>query len=360
LALPDFIIPRLEKLDSQPEVQKLLLGIKDYPGVQTFLWTGPEGTGKRTYALAWVRSLFCKEGLDCPGCATCKQVLNKTHSDLFWVHREHFWAEDDKEKSKTETTVKVIRRLTDKLNQAPLSAPYKVAIVPAADEMNEEAQNIFLKTLEEPPSNTFVVLLAEKSGNFISTVLSRCRPIRFPQVPFHRVEEILVKDQGWTREDAKKASLECRGNITLALRAADPVWMDFRQKVQEDWDRGLGGNEEDWLMLANEYDQWEPDILDDRERTATQRKSLVLQEAFSVVVGLWERRLLGEAPIPERLKGFPPIDVLKSVQRHQDLANETTLSLKMVMDHLFMELRDGLKRGGLAHHSVGESAVQII
>src|ERR1041385_8672579 len=83
-----FVVPRIEKLDSQPEAQKLLKGLLTNRGVQTFLWTGPEGSGKKTHALALVRTLFCQEGLRCVGCAVCRQVLNKTHPDLFWLERE--------------------------------------------------------------------------------------------------------------------------------------------------------------------------------------------------------------------------------------------------------------------------------
>lgn len=195
--MPEITVPRLEKLDSQPEIQKLLLGLLAKQGVQTFLWSGPEGCGKKTFALALVRSLFCREGPDCPGCVACKQVLNKTHPDLFWVHRDHFWGEDPDEKKKNEMTVKVALNLSEKLHRAPFSAPCKVAVVPEADKMNDQAQNVLLKTLEEPPEKTLIVLLADKTGDFLPTVLSRCRPIRFPAHSSAVVERLLTQEYGW-------------------------------------------------------------------------------------------------------------------------------------------------------------------
>jgi DNA polymerase III subunit delta' len=244
----EYTVPRLEKLNSQPEVQKLLKGLLDHPGVQTFLWVGPEGTGKKTYALALVRSLFCKEGVDCGGCANCRQVLAQTHPDLFWVHRDHFWTDVEEDKKKQGIVASTARRLEGKLNQAPLSAPCKVAVIPDADNLNEVAQDILLKTLEEPPAKSMVILLAEKTGDFRPTVLSRCRLVRFPALSTTTIEGILVKDYGWKKPAGLKAAEEANGNLALALKLGDENWAQFRDKVCSDFDKALQGPEEEWLL----------------------------------------------------------------------------------------------------------------
>jgi hypothetical protein len=356
--VPKFEIPRLEKLDSQPEVQKLLKGLLENQGVQTFLWTGPEGSGKKTYALALVRSLFCAEGPNCAGCATCKQILNKTHPDLYWVHREHFWSKDENDRKKNEIIVDVMRHLSEKLNRAPLSAPLKVAVIPNAEGMNDLAQNTFLKTLEEPPAKTLILLLAEKTGDFLPTVLSRCRQVRFPALPSATIEKLLVESHRWEKAEAHAAALEANGNMTLALKLGDEVWKEFRDKVCSDWDKALQGPDEEWLALSTEYDKWEPDFLDDRERTATQRKAEVLTAAFQVYLGLWSLRLSGEVKIPAKLSSLPPDVVLRCLQKHQDMV-PTHLNAKMILDHLFLELREGFKKGGLLNKSFMELSVQI-
>lgn len=356
--MPKFEIPRLEKLDSQPEVQKLLKGLLENQGVQTFLWTGPEGSGKKTYALALVRSLFCAEGPNCAGCATCKQVQNKTHPDLYWVHRDHFWSKDDDDRKKNEIIVDVMRHLSEKLNRAPLSAPLKVAVIPDAEGMNDLAQNTFLKTLEEPPAKTLIILLAEKTGDFLPTVLSRCRLVRFPALPVPTAEKLLAERHGWDKAEARVAAQEANGNMTLALKLGDPAWKEFRDKVCSDWDKALQGPDEDWLALSTEYDKWEPDFLDERERTATQRKAEVLKAAFQVYLGLWSRRLTGEVKVPTPLATLPPEKVLKCLQKHQDVVPQY-LNAKMVLDHLFLELREGFKKGELLDRSFMELSVQF-
>jgi hypothetical protein len=354
----DFIVPRLEKLNSQPEVQKLLKGLLDHPGVQTFLWTGPEGSGKKTYALALARSLFCKEGPDCPGCAACKQVLNKTHPDLFWVHRDHFWSDDPDDKKKQGIVVDVAKRLSEKLNRAPFSAPCKVAVILDAQDLNKDAQNVLLKTLEEPPASSLVILLAEKTGDFLPTVLSRCRLVRFPALSASKLETILVGNYGWKKPDAQKAALEANGNLTMALKLGDESWENFRDKVCSDMDGALLGPDEQWLTLVTEYEQWEPDFLGEVEMTATQRKAEVLSVALHVYLGLWSRRLLGEAQIPSKLTGLPADVVLKCLQKHQDII-PMNLGARMILDHLFLELREGLRTGELVDLSFMELSTQI-
>ena len=356
--MTDFIPPRLEKLDFQPDVQKLLLGLIARPGVTTLLWVGPEGTGKKTYALSLVRSLFCQQGTDCPGCAVCRQVLSKTHPDLFWVDREYFWTEEGRDAKSNVIPVEVIRRLTEKLSQAPFSAPLKVVVIPDAGNMQPPAQDKFLKTLEEPPAKTLIILLAEKKGDFLPTVLSRCRLIRFPAIPAGILERLLAETQGWEKGKAHQASQDANGSITQALKFENEDWKQFRDKVCADFDRGLQGPDGDWLEIASEYEKWEPDFLGQTEMTATQRKAAVLDAAFQVYMALWSRRLSGEVEIPRKLSTLPVDAVLKCLQKHQDIIPQF-LGPKMILDHLFLELREGFEKGVLENLSFMELSTKI-
>jgi hypothetical protein len=357
--MSDFAVPRLEQLTIQPDAEKLLKGFLASRSVQSFLWVGPEGSGKKTHALALTRSLFCQAGPDCPGCPTCRQVLSKNHPDLFWVHRDYFWTDKEDDKKKQGIVVSTAKRLAEKLNQAPLSAPMKVAVIPNADDLNKDAQDVLLKTLEEPPPNTLIILISEKPGEFLSTVLSRCRPIRFAALPDRIVENILIKNYGWQADLAHQAALESNGNLTLAMKLGNEIWSDFRKKVCEDFDKAIQGSDEIWLGLGNEYDKWEPDFLGDEEITASQRKDKVHQAALQFYINLWSRRFAGEEPIPTGLSRLPAEQVLRCLQKHQDMISTTNLGTKMIMDHLFLELKEGLKKGSVDDRSFMELSVQI-
>ncbi len=356
--MDDFVIPRLEQLDTQPEVERILLGLKEHPGVQTLLWIGPPGSGKKTHALALARSYFCLQGKDCGGCAACRQVLAKTHPDLFWVHREHFWSDEKEDRKKQGIIVNTAKLLSQKISRAPLAAACKIAVIPNAHEMNEDAQNVLLKTLEEPPAATYIILMTDKENALLPTILSRCRPIRFHPIPQGKIEEVLVKTRGWNPGEARKAAGEAEGNLTQALREADPDWVSFREKVKSDLDRVMAGPDGDWLALTTEYEQWEPDFLGDAILTATQRRAVVLKTALQIYLGFWRKRLNGEMDVPSCFSTLPPERVLACLQKHQDMV-ETNLSTRMILDHLFLELREGFQKGGLSDKSFIDLAVQI-
>ncbi len=356
--MPDFEPPKLEKLDTQPEAQRLLLSFLKEPSTRSFLWLGPQGSGKRTHALGLVRNLFCKVGPNCQGCPDCKQVLSKNHPDLFWVHRDHFWTDVSEDMKKQGIVVSTAKRLAEKLNQAAFSAPFKVAVIPDADQLNTEAQNVLLKTLEEPPADTIFILQAEKAGDFLPTVLSRCRLIRFHAIPVPKIERVLVETYEWKAAEAKKAALASGGSLTDALRMADPQWVAFQEKVCAEMDKALTAGDEAWLVLGSEYDSWEPEWLPETEMTATQRKGLVLRAVFQVYSNLWSRRLYGEEETPKVLSTLPADQVLRSLQKHRDIL-EQNLGVKMVLDHLFLEVREGLKKGTLNQASFMELSTQI-
>lgn len=358
-----FVTPRLEKLPVQPSVQKLLLGSLKERGSSTLLWVGPEGSGKRTHALALVRSLFCAQGPECPGCPSCKQVLAKTHPDLFWVHKAHFFADPedsdyDKEMKKQGITVKVAQHLSRKLNRAPFSAPRKVAVIPDAEDLNPDAQNVLLKTLEEPPSDSLIILLCRATGSFLPTVLSRCRMVRFPALPDPTVEALLAGPYGWKKEDAQRVAREAGGNLTQALRSLDPEWQEFREKVRSDLDRALQGSDLEWLSLSQEYEKWEPGILEEGEKTATQRKAELAFLVFQSYAGIWMARQAGTEPIPAGLSSLPPDLVLKALQVHQDLLS-TNLGMKMIMDRFFLHLRSVFAKGASPEKSLVETALGL-
>ncbi len=347
--MAEFMVPRLEGLTSQPEAKILLDKILAQKTVQSMLWTGPEGCGKKTYALGLARSLFCLEGPGCRGCAACKQVLNRTHPDFFWLIREE---------GKNEITVEAARELEKKLSNAPLSAPLKIAVVAEADRLNRDAQNAFLKTLEEPPAKTLVILLAERSASFLPTVLSRCRPVRFGGLGPAMVESILTKTYGWEKAMARQAADSCAGNLSLALKSADPAWAQFTAKVQVDFDRALTGGDGDWLQTALHYEQMEPEFFENEEWTAAQRKAEVAKAALRVYAGLWNRRLLASELIPPPLQTLAPEMVLRSLQKHLDII-PAYLSSRMVLDHLFVELRAGFKTGEIHFTSFADEITQI-
>jgi DNA polymerase III subunit delta' len=114
----------------------------------------------------------------CDQCRSCQKIEHGNHADVFWVRPES--------KLRQIRIRQIVRRenspprvLLDAVNLKPTESQYKVAVIVAADRMNEEAANAFLKTLEEPPPRSVLILLTTEPQRLLETILSRCLRLNF-------------------------------------------------------------------------------------------------------------------------------------------------------------------------------------
>ncbi|HYG23339.1 MAG TPA: hypothetical protein VEH04_11195 [Verrucomicrobiae bacterium] len=106
----------------------------------------------------------------CDQCVNCKKIQNGNHADVHWVRPE----------SKLRIVgVDQMRELMQAIYLKPTEAEYKVAIIVAADRLNVQAANAFLKTLEEPPSRSILILLTTEPQRLLETIISRCLRLNF-------------------------------------------------------------------------------------------------------------------------------------------------------------------------------------
>jgi len=146
------------------------------------LLAGPEGVGKRDLALVFAQALLCEtptaEGFACHACPSCHYVAARQHPDLRVV--EPLEIDEDTVKVLEWIPVKHIRALTDWVQITAHRGVAKVAVIAPAERLNHEAANALLKTLEEPPSGTFVLLVANQAGRLPATIVSRCVRLAVP------------------------------------------------------------------------------------------------------------------------------------------------------------------------------------
>lgn len=159
------------------------------------LLTGPTSVGKTTLALDLAAGLLCEapEPADrpCGRCRSCRRVRGRNHPDLHWLGpvepgRQIVIGGDG-------GSPRGVRQLTAELALAPLEGRVRVAIVEAAERMNEAAQNAFLKTLEEPPPASVIVLCADGPDRLLPTIRSRCAMLRLGLVGVRTIEALLVE-----------------------------------------------------------------------------------------------------------------------------------------------------------------------
>ena len=123
-----------------------------------YLFTGHSLDELEALARTLAKTLNCQQAVKsggiatdcCDACLNCRKVDHETHADVHWVRPE----------SKTRVvTIDQMRDLMQQIQLKPTEAEYKVAVILAADRMNEKAANAFLKTLEEPPPKSVLILL---------------------------------------------------------------------------------------------------------------------------------------------------------------------------------------------------------
>jgi DNA polymerase-3 subunit delta' len=106
----------------------------------------------------------------CDHCDNCRRIEQYNHPDVTWIRPES--------KSRV-ITIDVIRELMQTVNLKPTVAPFKVGVIVAADRLNIQAANAFLKTLEEPPPKSLLILLTTEPQRMLETILSRCLRLSF-------------------------------------------------------------------------------------------------------------------------------------------------------------------------------------
>ena len=135
-----------------------------------YLFVGPTGVGKETVANHFAKSINCLE-LDegaCGTCISCRKTADGNHPDTQIVSPSGAWIRIDQ-----------IRELQKRIVYRPYEGIRKVAILREAERMNLEAANCLLKTLEEPPAESVLILLTSNLDALIPTIRSRCQIIKF-------------------------------------------------------------------------------------------------------------------------------------------------------------------------------------
>ncbi|RMG38922.1 MAG: DNA polymerase III subunit delta' [Planctomycetota bacterium] len=218
-----------------------------------YLLSGPEGIGKRRFALTLTQALLCRVPREdavapCGACVDCRQVLSGGHPDLFVLERAA-----DRDAILIEQMVGTREErgragLCYHIHLAPARADRKVAIIDDAHKMNVEAANAFLKTLEEPPPDAVLFLISSQPESLLPTIRSRCQHVRFAPLAAADVAALCTELQ-WVAspQDAAEIAELAEGSMQMARQLCRPELRRLREELFEALSRP------DWrpLQLAN-------------------------------------------------------------------------------------------------------------
>jgi len=173
------------------------------------IFAGPSGVGKRTLALLLAQLVNCASpsgGLACGDCTSCRKIARGYHPDVRLVEPDGAFIK-----------IEQVREMIGEIAYQPFEAKYRVFMLDPAEQLKLEAANCMLKTLEEPPSRTILILVTSNPYLLLTTIQSRSRLLQFSGIPQDRIEAHLVQNAGWSPEDAHLAAALSRGSLGNAL-----------------------------------------------------------------------------------------------------------------------------------------------
>ncbi len=166
--------------------ENLIQNVRKDAAHHAYIFEGEAGVGSFEAAQLFAAALVCerKETAPCTVCKACIMAKAQTHPDIYYIKPP---------KDKKNITVDQIREVVNDAYTKPYESGKKVYIIAYGDNMNEQAQNAFLKVLEEPPQYAVFVILSENHETLLATIRSRCTKVRFNPVPDGKIREYIKR-----------------------------------------------------------------------------------------------------------------------------------------------------------------------
>ena len=305
-------------LGHEKPIRLLQRAIKTDKVVHSYLFLGNEGIGKKRVALQFSKALNCLEGGPetgeaCDHCLSCKKIERGLHPDVLLLEPEN-------------QTIKVdqVRQMQRDLAYRPYEGRRRVCIIAAADRMAPNMSNILLKTLEEPPAHTVIILLANNPRLLLPTILSRCQAVRFNPLPVSLVTQWLVEKKGFDPGEAHLVASLSEGSPGKALALREEI----REIPREDLLKG-------WLGLTalsfEETENWTESLPSDRERLVSILEvAKTLLRDLVMVKTVQDRSKLIHSDLREEMESISARWRLPALLNRIDVLHKTILAVSPI------------------------------
>jgi len=237
-----------------------------------YLFVGPPHVGKTTLALNLAQALNCQgEERPCGECHQCRRIAERKHADVQVIGLE----------GRMEIGIDQIREMQHAASLKPFEGRNRVFVIDGADHLSHEAANCLLKTLEEPPPNVQLILLAVNERLLLPTVLSRCQKLELGPLPTPVIEQALSHRWGVPVEQARvvaRLSCGCLG-WAVATFSDERLLSERAERLTALRHLAVAGREERFAYAARLANQFSRD-----------RESV--QEVLSLWLGWWRDLML--------------------------------------------------------------------
>ena len=200
-----------EIIGNEPIKNEMKKAVYENKVSHSYMFVGIEGIGKQIMAKNFAQSVLCTNENEkgCHQCKSCIEFISHNHPDFLYL-------EPDGNSIKIEQ----IRYLQRKIQEKPIISDRKVYIINDADKMTTEAQNCLLKTLEEPPEYSTIILVGSNENAFLNTIKSRCMKIAFQPIESKYIKQYMEETYGMT--NISQNMLEAfQGSIGKAILLKD-------------------------------------------------------------------------------------------------------------------------------------------
>jgi len=188
----------------------------------TWLFTGPPGSGRSNAAIAFAAALVCKDG-GCSKCNDCMSTIIGTHADVELIKTAGLSIKIDE-----------VRELISRASWAPSMANYRVVVMEDADRLTESAANALLKVIEEPGLRTIWLLCAPTLTDVLPTIRSRCRHLSLRTPSTKAIAKLLIERDGVESSTADFVARASGGHIGRARRlATDSTAKENRSNIMK-------------------------------------------------------------------------------------------------------------------------------
>ncbi|MBA3002978.1 MAG: DNA polymerase III subunit delta' [Desulfurivibrio sp.] len=187
------------------------------------LFKGPMGVGKKTFARIFAAFVNCQQpekNESCGRCPSCLKFQASSHPDFIVIEPEG-----------AAIKINQVRELKKILAFPPLEAKIRVVLLCDIHTMRREAANSLLKTLEEPPGQTMLILTADEAGVILPTILSRCQTVPFFPLPQEEVAIILTQEAEIEPESAATLAAIAEGSLGRARLLLTKDLLGMRREI---------------------------------------------------------------------------------------------------------------------------------
>ncbi|MBI2265782.1 MAG: DNA polymerase III subunit delta' [Armatimonadetes bacterium] len=288
-----------------------------------YLFSGPEGVGKKLLAFWFARALLClapnPDHSPCLSCRSCRKADSGNHPDISLVAPSEGSA----------IKIDQMRHLKHNANFRPFEGRHRITVIDRAHRMTDAAANSILKLLEEPPAADIFILICPDPSLLLPTILSRCQVVQCTPVSRDLIEAFLFEEFGLSAEQARVVASLSEGNLKKGcLLAKDPESLQMREEFLSFVETLPAEGLSQVLSQAQNLERW-------NEKLGRERMDLLLRWFRDIlVVKEWQQSSDSQASLEKIL--FQPE---RLTQLREAALQWTTIQLQQILSLLFFSVK---------------------